>query len=204
VRSEAFGVRASPVFSILVAVAVLAATRAMAWEPGTDAQPTLRAGGAYADVDAEPEGVGLIHGVVDIPAPPRVVWRVMTDCRETPKLIASAAPCRVLSSGPGWDVREQVTRGGLFVPTIHNIYHSDYQPFTLIRFHKVGGDLKVEDGEWRLEPLNGGRATRVIYINRIAANILAPAALVRAGLRNDTPKVLMNLRRESMAARGAS
>ena len=67
----------------------------------------------------------------------------------------------------------------------------------------MGGDLKVEDGEWRLEPLNGGRGARVIYVNRIAANILAPAALVRAGLKNDTPKVLLNLRRESMAARGA-
>jgi len=196
-------VRISLVFSILVAVAVLAGTRAMAWEPGAEAAPTLRAGGAYADVDAEPDGVGLIHGVVDIAAPPKVVWRVMTDCRETPKLIASAAPCRVLSSGPGWDVPEQTTRGGLFVPPLHNVYRSDYQPFSLIRFHKVGGDLKVEDGEWRLEPLNGGRATRVIYINRIAANLLLPAALVRAGLKSDTPKVLMNLRRVSMAARGA-
>ena len=194
--------RASLVFS-LIAAAALAATRAMAWEPDADAQTTLRAGGAYADVDAEPQGVGLIHAAVDIDAPPKVVWRVMTDCRETPKLIASADPCRVLSSGPGWDVREQVTRGGLFTPTIRNVYRSDYQPFSLIRFHKVGGDLKVEDGEWRLEPLHGGRATRVIYVNRVAANILAPAVLVRAGLRDDTPKVLINLRRESMAQRGA-
>ena len=195
--------RISLVFPVLIAVAALGATPAMAWEPGADAQPTLRAGGAYADVDPEPDGVGLIHGVVDIAAPPKVVWKVMTDCRETPKLIASADPCRVMSSGPGWDVREQTTHGGIFVPTIHNIYRSDYQPFTLIRFHKVGGDLKVEDGEWRLEPLNGGRGTRVIYTNRIAANIQAPAALVRAGLKSDTPKVLINLRRESMAQRGA-
>ena len=62
-------------------------------------------------------------------------------------------------------------------------------------------DLKVEEGEWRFEPLNGGRGTRVIYVNRIAANIMAPAMLVREGLRNDTPKVLMNLKRECMAAR---
>jgi hypothetical protein len=196
-------VRVSLAVPILVAMAVLAATRAIAWEPGAEAQATLRAGGAYADVEAEPQGVGLIHAAVDIDATPRVVWRVMTDCRETPKLIASASPCRVLSSGPGWDVREQVTRGGLFTPTIRNIYRSDYQPFGLIGFHRVGGDLKVEDGEWRLEPLNGGRATRVIYVNRVAANILAPAVLVRAGLRNDTPKVLLNLRREAMAQRGA-
>jgi uncharacterized protein YndB with AHSA1/START domain len=196
--------RISPLVPLLAALAAASAGPALAWEPGADAQSTLRAGGAYADVDPAPDGAGLIRAAVDIPAPPKVVWKVMTDCRETPKLIVSAEPCRVMSSGPGWDVREQTTRGGLFVPTIHNIYRSDYQPFSLIRFHKVGGDLKVEEGEWRLEPLNGGRATRVIYVNRIAANILAPASMVRAGLKSDTPKVLMNLRRESVAKRASS
>ncbi|HEY2707824.1 MAG TPA: SRPBCC family protein [Caulobacteraceae bacterium] len=180
------------------------ATRAVAWEPGAAAQATMRTGAAYAEVNADPQpGVGLIHAAVDIPAPPQRVWRIMTDCRETPKLITSADPCRVISADPhgAWDVREQVTRGGLLVPTIHNVYRSDYQPYTSIRFHKVGGDLKVEEGEWRFEPLNGGKGTRVIYVNRVAADILAPDIVLRAGLRSDTPKVLMNLKREVMAAR---
>jgi hypothetical protein len=197
------GVRASLIASLLAAAALFA-TPALAWQPPADAMTALRAGGAWADVNAEPQGVGLIHGVVDIAAPPQAVWRVMTDCRETPKLIASSDPCRVMSADPkgAWDVREQVTRGGLLMPTIHNIYRSDYQPFSLIRFHRVGGDLKLEDGSWQLLPLNGGRATRVIYTNRIATNLLAPAALVEAALKNDTPKVLINLRREVM--RGAT
>ena len=179
----------------------VASPPALAWEPDAAAQATMHSVGAWASVDAEPNGVGLIHGAVDIAAPPQRVWRIITDCRMTPKLIASADPCRVLSSGPGgaWDVREQVTHGNLIVPTIHNVYRSDYQPYTSITFHKVGGDLKVEDGEWRFERLNGGKATRVIYINRIAAKIMVPDALVREGLRRDTPKVLLNLRRECLA-----
>jgi uncharacterized protein YndB with AHSA1/START domain len=196
--------RASPIAALIAAAAALTASQALAWDPPAAAMASLRSGGAWADVAAEPQGVGLIHGVVDIAAPPQAVWRVMTDCRETPKLIASADPCRVISADPkgAWDVREQVTRGSLLTPTIHNVYRSDYQPYTLIRFHRVGGDLKLEDGEWRLVPLNGGRATRVLYTNRIATNLLAPAALVQAALKNDTPKVLLNLRREVM--RGAS
>jgi hypothetical protein len=150
--------RALPYLSF--AAAILLAHSATAWEPGADAEQLLRAGRAYTTVSAEPDGSALIYGAVDIPTPPEVAWRVMTDCRETPKLITSASPCRVLSSGPGWDVREQVTRGGLFVPTIHNVYRSEYQPFSLIRFQKAGGDLKMEDGEWRLEPLDGGRQVR--------------------------------------------
>lgn len=198
-------VRASLIISVLVAVAVGAAVRAsaapdigFAWEPDRAAQQLLRAGGAYADVSAEPQGVGLIHAAIEIGAPPQLVWRVMTDCRETPRLITSADPCRVLSSDPagGWDVREQVTHGNLIVPTIRNVYRSDYRPFSVIRFHRVAGDMKVEEGEWRFEPLDGGRMTRVIYVNRVEAPILAPAFLVRDGLRRDTPKVLMNLRRE--------
>jgi hypothetical protein len=194
---------ASLVFSFSVAAVLLIATCAAAWEPDGAAQAAMRTNGAWAEVEALPQGVGLIHGAVDIAAPPRLVWRIMTDCRETPKLITSADPCRVLSADPAgaWDVREQVTHGDWIVPTIHNVYRSDYQPFSLIRFHRVGGDLKVEDGEWRLEALDGGRETRVIYTNRIAANILAPGALVREGLRRDTPKVLLNLRRECLAAR---
>jgi hypothetical protein len=196
-----WAMRAPLIFSVLLAGAVLIGARVSAqgldWTPGAAAQATLASGGAYTDVTGEPGGVGLIHAAIDIAAPPQTVWRVMTDCRETPKLITSADPCRILQQGPGWDVREQVTHGSLLVPTIRNVYRSDYQPYSLIRFHKVGGDLLVEQGEWRLQPLNGGRGTRVIYINRVAARIMAPAVLVRAGLRSDTPKVLENLRRES-------
>jgi uncharacterized protein YndB with AHSA1/START domain len=195
--------RPTLIATLAMSLTILSTSRAAAWEPDGSAQVAMRSAGAWAEVEAEPGGVGLIHGAVDIPAPARLVWRIMTDCRETPKLIASADPCRVLSADPAgaWDVREQVTHGDWIVPTIHNVYRSDYQPYTAIRFHKVGGDLKVEDGEWRFEPLNGGRGTRVIYTNRIAAKIIAPDALVREGLRRDTPKVLLNLRRECLAAR---
>jgi len=194
--------RASLVTAVVITTALIA-SRAAAWEPDGSAQATMRANGAWADVQPAPNGAGLIHGAVDIAAPPQLVWRIMTDCRETPKLITSADPCRVLSTGPGgaWDVREQVTHGGFLVPTIHNVYRSDYQPYSVIRFHKVGGDLKEEEGEWRFESMDGGKATRVIYTNRISANIMAPASMVRDGLKSDTPKVLLNLKRECLAAR---
>jgi len=48
--------------------------------------------------------------------------------------------------------------------------------------------------------LRGGEATRVIYINRVKVEIFAPPFMVRAGIRRDTPKVLVALRKESLAA----
>jgi uncharacterized protein YndB with AHSA1/START domain len=190
------------------AIAALAGVAAAAapppgWSPGPAAASDLAHGQAWAEVLPGPDGTGVIHAAVDIPAPARTVWRVMTDCAFAQKLVATVTSCRVLHADPSgaWDVREQVTRGNLIVPEIHNVFRSDYQPYARIAFRKAGGDLKAEDGEWRLVPIDGGAGTRVIYVNHIAADILAPAMLVREGMRRDTPKVLMNLRRECLAYR---
>jgi hypothetical protein len=175
---------------------------AFAWAPDPAVEHTLQQGQAWAEVLPDTDGAGLIHAAIDIPAPPRTVWSVMTDCRLASRLVISVTSCKVLMSDPQahWDVREQVTRGGVFFPSLRNIFRCDYQPYRVIRFHKLGGDLKIEEGEWRLEPLNGGAATRVIYINRVALHIWAPGFIVRAGAKRDTPNVLLNLRRESLAA----
>jgi hypothetical protein len=186
----------------LAGLLAFAAEGAQAWAPDASALRNLGGGQPYSEVAPAQDGAGLIHAVIDIPAPPKVVWMVMNDCRYIRRLITSAIDCHVVqgdAARTGWDIKETVTKGNFFIPTIHNIYRSDYQPYSLIRFRKAGGDLRVEQGEWRLESLNNGTGTRVIYENLIAANIMAPAPLVREGLRKDTAKVLANLRRESLA-----
>ena len=184
----------------------LAATPLMAWGPTTAAQKTLRGGQAWAEVLPDTDGAALIRAAVDIAAPPSTVWAVMTDCKLAGRFIADLASCTVLKGDQrqGWDVRDQFSRGNMFLPDIHNVVRSEYQPYSSIRFRKAGGDLQAEDGEWRLEALDGGARTRVIYINRVKANILLPAVIVRAGLRGSTPKVLMNLKRESQAVAATS
>jgi len=194
--------RPAAAVTLLLACVAMPICPALAWGPDPQVERTLAQGHAWAEVLPDTEGAGLIHAAIDIAAPARAVWAVMTDCRLAAKLVVTVTSCKVLQSDPQarWDVREQVTRGGLFLPTIHNVIRADYQPYSLIRFHRLSGDLRIEEGEWRLEPLDGGAGTRVIYVNRVAMNLFAPAFLVRAGLKNDTPKFLMNLRRESLAA----
>ena len=187
---------------LLAGAIVAAASPSLAWAPDPAVERTLAQGKAWAEVVPDTEGAGLIHAAIDIAAPPRTVWSVLTDCRLAAKLVATVTRCTVVQADPQarWDVRDQVTRGGLFFPALRNVFRSDYQPYSLIRFHRVSGDLRIEEGEWRLEPIDGGAGTRVIYTNRVAVNLIAPAFIVRAGIRRDTPKVLMNLRRESLAA----
>ncbi|MDO9335295.1 MAG: SRPBCC family protein [Caulobacter sp.] len=156
------------------------------------AEKTLSAGNPWVTVSQAGEAAA-IHGAIDIDASPQKVWAVLVDCAQARKVIANLTVCRVTQKGPGWDVREQVSQGNMFVPTIRNLVRADYTPYSRITFRKVGGDLKTMQGEWRLEAR--GKGTRVIYENRVAADIKLPAEVVRAGMKTDCGKVLVNLRR---------
>lgn len=169
-----------------------------AFELTPKALAALDRGEAYAEVAPDPDGVsGRVKAVVDIAAPPEKVWAIMTDCATAGRMITNLASCRIVSGDQrkGWDVREHVTRRTLIFPGMRIVFRSDYEPVSRIRFHLVEGDLKVEQGQWRLQPLNGGRGTRVFYDNRLAVDWPVPKAMMREALRKDTPKVLMNLRR---------
>jgi hypothetical protein len=190
------------VFAAACAALTLAGSAALAWSPTIAADRDLRDGRPVSEVESAADGAVQIHAAIDIPAPPKVVWAIMNDCSKYNRLVVTTTSCRVVQTDAGhtFEVREIVTRGNLIVPTMRNIVRVDLQPYTLMRFKKAGGDLKVEQGEWRFEALDGGAGTRVIYENLLNADIAAPAPLVRAGMRRDTAKVMMNLRRECVAA----
>jgi uncharacterized protein YndB with AHSA1/START domain len=178
------------------------ATPAFAWEPDATALEVLRRSEPFVEVMSEPgRASGLIHGAIEIAAPPERVWRTMTDCQLAPRMVARLKTCRILERDPAghWDVREHVSRTG-FLPPVRNVIRSDYEPPRRLRFHRVGGDLEVFEGEWRLVSLNGGARTRVVYENRAAFPFAVPRALGRMALRHDVPLALEALRRESLAA----
>ena len=186
---------------------VLAAPTSMAtvanWSPGPAATPVLQRGQVFIEVIGEADNRhGVIHAAIDIAAPRERVWQVMTDCARTPVLMAHST-CRVVSGDirTGSDVREQVTAGNVLFPSMHNVVRSDYTPYSTLRFRRAGGDFQTLEGEWRLEPINNGAGTRVIYINRLAVNLPIPSPLMREGMRRDVPRMLMNLRREALAGR---
>ena len=187
-------------FGIWFVLAIWAASAAgaHAFDLTSKAQAALNRGEAYAEVTPDPDGVaGHVRAVIDIDAPVQRVWRAMTDCAAAKAMITTLTGCRVIEGDQarGWDIREHITRRNLVFPGMRIVFRSDYEPFTLIRFRLVEGDLKVQQGEWRLQALDGGRRTRVFYENRLAVDWPVPKSLMREALRRDTPKVLMNLRR---------
>lgn len=187
----------------LLTAVTLAASNAQAFELPPKAQAALDRGEAYAEVSPDPDGVsGKVSAVIDIEASPAHVWKVMTDCATAGKMISNLARCTIVSGDirQGADVREHVTHRSLFLPAMRIVFRSVYEPYSRIRFNRVAGDLKVEQGEWRLLSLRGGTATRVFYENRLAVDWPIPKALLRDGLRRDTPRVLVNLRKACAAA----
>jgi uncharacterized protein YndB with AHSA1/START domain len=161
----------------------------------------LRAGEVMIDVRADPQGAtGLIEALVDIPAPPQRVWQVMVDCERSKRTIPSLKTCRVTERAADglFDVREHVVQWIWPLPSVRSVFRSDYQPFQRIAFRKIEGDLELLEGEWRLEPLSGGAATRLSYRARITPGWPVPGALVRSAIEADVPKTLAALRREAV------
>ena len=161
-------------------------------EPGPSVEVTPDARGA----------TGVIHGVVDIHAPQATVWKALLNCSGAPSFIVNLKSCRVVRHDEAgrWDEREQISRGTI-LPGVRTVIHADYEAPSRIHFHSIAGDLRLLEGEWRLEPLDGGARTRVYYDSRLTAPYGAPGPIVRSALRSDIPKTLASLREVSEAAR---
>jgi hypothetical protein len=112
--------------------------------------------------------------------------------------------CSILEAAAdgGRDIREHRVRWIALLPPLTLRFRSDYVPEREIRVTQTGGDLAVMQGIWRLEPREEGRATRLHYDFRIAPRVPLPAALVRAQLRRETPRVLAAVRAEVARSAG--
>jgi uncharacterized membrane protein len=171
-----------PIVSMLAAASLAQAAPA-------EAPPTV-------NVTPDPQGAsGIVHASVDINASPETVWKIMVDCDQVPRLMVNVKYCHVLQRDPAgrWDVREQVTKPSI-LPSVRVVMRSDYDEPRSVRFHRTDGDLKIVEGSWLLQPLDGGTRTRVVYDSRIAAPFSAPGMIVRPVMRGDMVHTLTNLR----------
>lgn len=144
-----------------------------------------------------------IHAAIDIAAPRAVVWAVMTDCARAMHFIPGLQSCRVLERDPAgrWDIREHRISWMWFLPDVRSVFRSDYDAPKRLHFHRISGTLKRSEGEWRLDAIDGGRATRVVYDATLSAYIPAPDFMVESALRRDIATVLRRLKRECQTAR---
>jgi len=186
--------------ALFLAAALLAwASPGAAMDLPDRARALLDEGRPYVEVRPGPDGSsGVISAAIDVAAPEAVVWAVMTDCDLAPRMVPKLKSCRILERDPQgrWDIREEVTRA-TFTPSVRMVYREDFEPTHRMSFHRTGGDLKVFEGQWRLEP--HGDEVRVTYEAHVAAPFAVPGWVARLALRHDVPQALLALRREALA-----
>lgn len=167
------------------------------------AEARLAAGGVLVEAAVDDaEEAARVSAVVDIAAPPETVWAVMTDCAKAPNFVPDLVSCRILESDPRgtWDVREHIVDWAWFLPNVRNVFRSDYQRPRVLRFKRVDGDMARSEGEWRLEPLKSGAATRLSYTALLSPKSWISPSLALSSVKEDVPKVLLALRRECTRA----
>lgn len=180
----------------LVLIAVLAGP-ACALDLPPRAEDLLDRGRPWVEVKPDADGSsGQIHAAIDIAASKEAIWAKMLDCNAALRMVADLKSCRVVDRDPqgAWDVREQVSRPA-FLPSVRNVYRSDYDPPNRIRFRRTGGDMRVFEGEWRLDTRPNG--VRVSYQARASAPFTVPGWIARSALRHDVSAALLALRRET-------
>ncbi|MGH6909949.1 MAG: SRPBCC family protein [Phenylobacterium sp.] len=184
----------------LVLIAILAAGPACAFDLPPQAKSMLDRGRPWVEVRPDADGrSGQIRAAIDIPATKEAIWAKMIDCSAALRMVADLKSCRVVDRDPqgAWDVREQISRPA-FLPSVRNVYRSDYEPPNRIRFQRTGGDMQVFEGEWRLESRQD--AVRVTYQARASAPFTVPGWIARSALRHDVSAALLALRRETASA----
>jgi carbon monoxide dehydrogenase subunit G len=145
-----------------------------------------------------------IRASIEIAASRTKVWAIMTDCARAVHFVPGLKSCRVLERDPAgrWDIREHTVSWMWFLPNVRSVFRSDYKAPERLRFHRISGTLRRSDGEWRLDSIEAGNATRVTYRATVSADVPAPHFIVEAALKRDIANVLRHLKQECISVTG--
>jgi uncharacterized membrane protein len=141
----------------------------------------------------------VVHASIDIAASPATVWAVIIDCNRAPKFVPNLESCRIVNRDPAgrWELRATVLNI-MLLPRIRALSRTEFEPPRRMSFKRAGGDTRIADGEWRLEPLAKGKATRLHYSAVLALNYSVPRFLVESAAARDFPTLLKGIERESL------
>ncbi|SFJ92867.1 SRPBCC family protein [Caulobacter sp. UNC279MFTsu5.1] len=172
-------------------------------DPSPDWLRRIESGDVALEAHTDPTGRGgQVRAMIDIAAPPQVVWATILDCGRAARMTPSVKRCTVLSRDPSGreELREHVVKWSFLLPALHSTSRLALEPYRRIAFRCEAGDIRDCEGQWLLEPRDGGRGTRVTYENRATAPFGLPDGVTIMAMRRDVPTALRALRRESVAA----
>ncbi|RAK59829.1 hypothetical protein DJ021_08430 [Phenylobacterium hankyongense] len=185
-----------------LSLAVLAAAGLASGASGALAQAYEAAPVVHAE--ATSGSAASVSASMDVAAPPAVVFATLRDCEHATSFMPRLISCKVLQKGPGdrWEIREHRLKGGLLKSEMRNVFRADFDAPRSLSFHRVAGDWKTSQGQWRLTPIDGGKGSHVAYHTDVAVNGPVPVSMVRSAVAKGMPEAMLALRRESVARAG--
>jgi uncharacterized protein YndB with AHSA1/START domain len=170
-----------------MAILVAGTLRALAGEPVVHVETDAAMSAAH------------VRASIDIAAPPQTVWRVITDCARAPHIIPHLESCQIVKHDPAgrWDIREHVINWAALMPKIRTVVRNSYETDKRLLFKRVDGDMRVSQGEWKLEP--NAHGTRLSYNAMVAPNFPVPEFMVEHAVHEDMPNLLRAIEHASEA-----
>lgn len=157
-------------------------------------------GDIQVSVSLDPaEQSGSASATVTIHAPREVVWKLITSCPESLKLVPGLEVCDVLETAPdqSWQKIRHVMDYSWYVPKLTYVIRASYDPPSKVTIERVSGDLRTLRGSWELQ--GDGDYTIAHYSMDLAPGFWVPHWIVRSVLRKDLPKMLRALRSRAEA-----
>jgi len=177
--------------TLIIAAAIIAASslRASAGQPSVHVDTDEKAHAAH------------VRASIDIAAPPAAVWGVITDCARQPQIVPNLESCRIVKHDPGgrWDIREHIINWAALLPKLRTVVRTSYDAGRRMLFKRVDGDMRISEGEWRVEPMANARASRLYYTALVAPKMPVPQFMVEHTVQTDLPNVLRAIERASVA-----
>jgi ribosome-associated toxin RatA of RatAB toxin-antitoxin module len=154
----------------------------------------------HVDTD-EKVNAAHVRASIDIAAPPAAVWGVITDCARQPQIVPNLESCRIVKHDPAgrWDIREHIINWAALMPKLRTVVRTSYDGIHRMLFKRVDGDMRISEGEWRIEPTANARASRLYYTALVAPKMPVPQFMIEHAVQNDLPNILRAIERASVA-----
>lgn len=127
-------------------------------------------------------------------ASPDTVWNIIADYSNLHKVFKQMKKATVLKNQGKVKLVKHVVAPSGPVGTYSYVVKVKENAPRKMEWKRVSGAFKDVQGFWKLEPLDGGRTTRVTYASHVDGGFLIPKALVKRQCRIDMPIVVSNLR----------
>lgn len=127
-----------------------------------------------------------------IHAPAQAVWNVIASCEQSFVFVDGLRTCEVIENQGDRSLVHQVVKKGWYVPKQDFVFESRREPYHVIRFELVEGNLKDMEGTWRFLEIPEGLL--VDYQIRIRPGLPVPGFIVSYVMRKGMPDLMACIR----------